>query len=58
MEDTYSHYSRIVENYSRYRPRYPGELLAFLKAECGLAPARVVADIASGTGILTELFLV
>jgi ubiquinone/menaquinone biosynthesis C-methylase UbiE len=57
MEDTYSHYSRIVANYSRYRPRYPQELVEFLKAECGLAPAHVVADIGSGTGLLTELFL-
>jgi len=57
MEDTYSHYSRIVENYSRYRPRYPQPLVEWLKAECGLSPAQRVADIGAGTGLLAELFL-
>jgi hypothetical protein len=27
MTDTYSHYSRTVEYYSRYRPRYPQTLI-------------------------------
>lgn len=57
MEDTFSHYSRLVENYSRYRPRYPQQLIEWLNAECGLSPAQVVADIGAGTGQLTELFL-
>ena len=57
MEDTYSHYSRIVENYSRYRPRYPHQLVAWLKAECGLSPAHSVADIGAGTGLMAELFI-
>lgn len=57
MEDTYSPYSRIAENYSRYRPRYPHQLVAWLKAECGLSPAHVVADIGGGTGLMAELFL-
>ena len=57
MEDTYSHYSRIVENYSRYRPRYPHQLVAWLKAECGLSPAHIVADIGAGTGLMAELFI-
>jgi SAM-dependent methyltransferase len=57
MTDTYRHYSRIVENYRRYRPRYPHQLVEWLRAECGLSPAQRVADIGSGTGLLTELFL-
>ena len=57
MEDTYSHYSRIVENYSRYRPRYPRQLVEWLQAECGLSPTQMVADIGAGTGQLAELFL-
>ena len=57
MEDTYSHYSRIVENYSRYRPHYPRQLVEWLKTECGLSPAYVVADIGGGTGLMAELFL-
>jgi ubiquinone/menaquinone biosynthesis C-methylase UbiE len=57
MEDTYSRFSRVVENYVRYRPHYPPQLVDVLKAECGLLPAQIVADIGSGTGLLTELFL-
>ena len=57
MEDTYNRFSRVVENYSRYRPRYPHQLVEQLKAECGLAPAQIVGDIGAGTGLLAELFL-
>ena len=31
MTDTFTLYSPIVENCSRYRPRYPGQLMGFLK---------------------------
>jgi len=57
MEDSYSHYSRIVENYSRYRPHYPDQLVVWLQDECGFSPHQIVADIGSGTGLLAELFL-
>jgi ubiquinone/menaquinone biosynthesis C-methylase UbiE len=57
MDDTYRHYSRIVENYSHYRPRYPRQLVEWLTAECGLSPAQCVADIGAGTGLLAELLL-
>jgi ubiquinone/menaquinone biosynthesis C-methylase UbiE len=46
-----------VENYVRYRPGYPPEVLELLRAECGLQPSHVVADIASGTGVFTRLLL-
>src|SRR5947207_14930414 len=39
------------------RPGYPSEVLELLKAECGLEPNSIVADIASGTGILTRMLL-
>lgn len=52
-----SHYTRIVEQYHRYRPRYPSELLSWLRATCGLVPAHVIADIGAGTGQFTELLL-
>ncbi len=41
----------------RYRPGYPREVLELLTSECGLTPASVVADVASGTGIFTRLLL-
>jgi SAM-dependent methyltransferase len=52
-----SRFSDRVENYVRYRPGYPAEVIQALKAECGLAPSHVAADIASGTGIWTRMLL-
>lgn len=52
-----SRFSDRVENYVRYRPGYPREVLEALRKECGLAPRHVIADIASGTGIWTRLLL-
>lgn len=46
-----------VENYVRYRPGYPTEVLDILRDETGLSPASVVADVGSGTGKSSELFL-
>src|SRR6202158_5948462 len=50
-------FSDRVENYVRYRPGYPLEVLDLLRDECGLRPSHVVADIASGTGLFTRLLL-
>src|ERR1700692_4261436 len=50
-------FSDRVENYVRYRPGYPPEVLDLLRDECGLGPSHVVADIASGTGAFTHLLL-
>jgi SAM-dependent methyltransferase len=52
-----SRFSDRVENYVRYRPGYPPEVIQELKAECGLTPCHVVADIASGTGMWTRMLL-
>ncbi len=52
-----SRFSGRVENYIRYRPSYPPEVLNALQTECGLTSAHVIADIASGTGIWTRLLL-
>jgi SAM-dependent methyltransferase len=50
-------FSDRVENYARYRPGYPTEVLQTLRVECGLEPNHTVADIASGTGVWTRLLL-
>jgi ubiquinone/menaquinone biosynthesis C-methylase UbiE len=57
IKDSTQRFSPRVENYVRYRPGYPPEVLQLLKTECGLKPSSVIADIASGTGILTRLLL-
>jgi SAM-dependent methyltransferase len=56
MEST-QRFSSRVENYLKYRPGYPAALVGFLARACGLTAAHTVADIGSGTGLLTELFL-
>jgi SAM-dependent methyltransferase len=50
-------FSDRVEDYVRYRPGYPTEVVELLRVECGLKPAHTVADIASGTGAFTRLLL-
>jgi len=50
-------FSDRVEDYVRYRPGYPPEVLELLRAECGLRPSHIVADVASGTGMFTRLLL-
>jgi SAM-dependent methyltransferase len=57
MIDPTKRFSTRVENYIKYRPGYPADVIATLKDECGLTPDSLVADIGSGTGILAEMFL-
>jgi len=57
MIDSTRRFSSRVENYIKYRPGYPSAILGLLKEKCGLTGRSMVADIGSGTGILTELFL-
>ncbi|MDB6021858.1 MAG: Methyltransferase [Pedosphaera sp.] len=57
MNDSTQRFSSRVENYVKYRPGYPAAVVDFLKSECQLVPAHTIADVGSGTGKLTELFL-
>ncbi|MDP4198019.1 MAG: class I SAM-dependent methyltransferase [Bacteroidota bacterium] len=50
-------FSSRVENYVKYRPHYPPEIIHSLIEQTGLTQKHVVADIGSGTGISSELFL-
>lgn len=50
-------FSSRVENYIKYRPGYPDEIIATLQLEIGLMPNDVIADIGSGTGFSAKLFL-
>ena len=57
MTDNYSRFSGLTDDYRLYRPRYPQSIISVLEAECGLSPDFVIADIGSGTGLLTDIFL-
>lgn len=57
MTNPTERFSNRVETYVRARPSYPPEALDLLAERCGLAPQAVVADVGSGTGILTRLLL-
>lgn len=55
--DATTRFSDRVRDYVLYRPGYPAAVLDVLRAETGLAPAHVVADVGSGTGISARLFV-
>lgn len=57
MIDSTLRFSNRVENYVKYRPGYPAAVLTHMQELCSLTPDSIVADIGSGTGILSELFL-
>jgi SAM-dependent methyltransferase len=50
-------FSNRVDNYIKYRPSYPKEIISFLEDELALQKEMRVADIGSGTGLFAELFL-
>lgn len=57
MSDTVERFSNRVENYVKYRPDYPAEVLRLFETEMNLQPSSIVADIGSGTGISARMFL-
>jgi len=46
-----------VESYRLHRPRYPEAIVDLFANECDLTADKQVADIAAGTGLLSEIFL-
>jgi SAM-dependent methyltransferase len=57
ISDPTKRFSDRVDNYVKYRPGYPAEVITFLQNECNLSGQSVIADIGSGTGIFTKLLL-
>jgi ubiquinone/menaquinone biosynthesis C-methylase UbiE len=55
--DPKQRFSDRVDDYVRYRPSYPRQVLELVERRAGLGPGSAVADIGSGTGILTRLLL-
>jgi len=57
LADAKQRFSNRVADYLRYRPGYPPAVLDLLRTECGLRADHIIADIGSGTGLLSQLFL-
>jgi SAM-dependent methyltransferase len=57
MRNTVERFNETVENYLKYRPSYPEEVYSLLARQYDLSPEKVIADIGSGTGFLSKLFL-
>lgn len=57
MTNPTERFSDKVEDYEKYRPTYPKELIEFLVAHLGLDEKSTIADVGSGTGIFTKLLL-
>lgn len=56
-QDSQERFSKQVDNYVKYRPHYPTEILNYLQNKYAIHPDMAVADIGSGTGISSKLFL-
>lgn len=57
MSDSTQRFTNRVDNYTKYRPGYPDEVMAMLRQAGNLSGHSKIADIGSGTGIFTLLLL-
>jgi len=55
--DPTKRFSNRVQNYLKYRPSYPPAIIPLLESECALSADWAIADLGSGTGLLSEPFL-
>ncbi|MEP6673580.1 MAG: methyltransferase domain-containing protein [Ferruginibacter sp.] len=56
-ENSTTRFSNRVEDYVKYRPAYPPEIVDFLQNKYQLSSEKLIADIGAGTGISAALFL-
>ena len=50
-------FTQRADYYARYRPRYPRGVVKILRKKIRFGRSSVIADVASGTGLLTRIFL-
>lgn len=56
-EDSKLRFSNKVDDYQKFRPNYPPQLVELLCQKIGISPEWTIADIGCGTGISSEPFL-
>lgn len=47
-------FNGVADIYDKYRPSYPPELFTYLSSSLDITPYTTIADIGSGTGILSK----
>ncbi|UYP44080.1 hypothetical protein NEF87_000365 [Candidatus Lokiarchaeum ossiferum] len=57
LPDPKTRFTSRSKYFSKFRPSYPNEIINLLKKKRILQETTTIADIGSGTGILSELFL-
>jgi ubiquinone/menaquinone biosynthesis C-methylase UbiE len=57
MHNSTQRFSDRVNNYVKFRPDYPEEIIPFLEDTIGFKKDWVIADVGSGTGISARMFL-
>ena len=57
LQDPQQRFSNRAADYAKYRPGYPCEIVSVMNTWCHFSPQHVIADIGSGTGLLSQIFL-
>ena len=57
FQDAKQRFSNRAEDYAKYRPGYPRQILGLMTRWCHFSAEDAIADIGSGTGLLSQLFL-
>ncbi len=57
MKDYFASFTGRVEEFAKYRPGYPEQIINLLENKIGFDQSKDVADIGCGTGRLSRLFL-
>jgi len=57
MKTPITRFTNVVEDYIRYRPSYPAAVLQLMRDQFGLTSKEIIADVGSGTGLLSQLLL-
>lgn len=57
LHDPTGRFTARVDDYARWRPGYPPEVVSFWRGCHGWRPGDTIADLGSGTGIMSDLLL-